>query len=985
MTVGVHGNAVGYREKLNIWKPDLDDRTYAHITLPNGLEALLVSDPKTDKAAAAMDVHVGHLCDPEDAAGLAHFCEHLLFMGNEKYPSENEYNQYLAAHGGSSNAFTGTDSTNYYFDIVPEFFEGAFDRFIQFFVSPLFDESCTEREMKAVDSEHKKNLQLDNWRVYQLQKDLSSKDHPYHKFGTGNLETLRDIPLQKGIDIRKVLLDFHAKYYSANIMRLVVVGKEPIDVLRNWVVEKTSAIRNIGIRPPAFPGHPLTGEFLQTELLIKPVKNIPTLELMFPLPDLSEFYRTRPGSYFSHLIGHESSGSILALLKKNGWAQNLSAGAYHGGLNFEFFQIRLTLTEEGFRNWEKIVVIIFQYIEMLKNVGVQKWIFDEVKMPECKVMSEISFRFKEKNSPSSFASRVAGQMQQYPPEHTLSGPSVLLDFDQKRIEEVLSHLRPDNFRVTVVSPYFNDEGWKTAMWYGTEYISRPISSSLKEALATITTIPELHLPERNEFIPDNFTVRKATEDPLAPPTVISESAAIRLWHKKDESFGVPKAKAVFALRTPLAYSTPVTCVMTRLYTELLEDALNQYSYYADVAGLSYFLENNTEGLELHVFGYNDKLPKLLERIFQTMKSLIVDVDRFKAIKEHLGRTYDDWKMDAPHSHAAYYGSYVTQERLWTSEEKSEALRDITSADIAAFFPQLLSRMFIEGLVVGNVEPEEAKALVYLLEKELSPKALPQSVKDHTMRTLMIPAGEKIIFQRDVPNPNQPNSSIEFNIQLGDVANEEIRRKTMLLSQIAKEPCFNILRTQEQLGYIVFSGLRKQTGMIGFRIIIQSEKDPWILEDRILAFMVALRAMIVEMPEEEYAKHGQALVSRLTEKDKNLNEESNRWWAHISSRYYDFNQNLRDAEKIKSITREDILKFFDDMVDPLSSSSRKLSIHMRSHSIPKAAPEVLAAAKEAETKISPTQKVIGVDDLPLFRMGLHLGPGAVPYLLAKAKI
>jgi len=52
--------------------------------LENGLEALVVSDPKADKASAAMDVKVGHLSDPEDLQGLAHFCEHLMFMGTDK-------------------------------------------------------------------------------------------------------------------------------------------------------------------------------------------------------------------------------------------------------------------------------------------------------------------------------------------------------------------------------------------------------------------------------------------------------------------------------------------------------------------------------------------------------------------------------------------------------------------------------------------------------------------------------------------------------------------------------------------------------------------------------------------------------------------------------------------------------------------------------------------------------------------------------------
>lgn len=88
----------------------------------------------------------------DNLQGLAHFCEHLLFMGTEKYPKENDYNQYLAEHSGFSNAFTGVENTNYYFEVGHEYLEGALDRFAQFFIAPLFSASCTERELKAVDS-----------------------------------------------------------------------------------------------------------------------------------------------------------------------------------------------------------------------------------------------------------------------------------------------------------------------------------------------------------------------------------------------------------------------------------------------------------------------------------------------------------------------------------------------------------------------------------------------------------------------------------------------------------------------------------------------------------------------------------------------------------------------------------------------------------------------------------------------------------------
>lgn len=74
-------------------------------------------------------------------------------------------------------------------------------------------------------TEHKKNLQSDSWRIFQLEKSLSNPNHPYCHFGTGNLETLFDNPKRLGMDIREELLKFHDKYYSANIMKLCIVGR----------------------------------------------------------------------------------------------------------------------------------------------------------------------------------------------------------------------------------------------------------------------------------------------------------------------------------------------------------------------------------------------------------------------------------------------------------------------------------------------------------------------------------------------------------------------------------------------------------------------------------------------------------------------------------------------------------------------------------------------------------------------------------------
>jgi insulysin len=112
----------------SIIKSPNDKRDYRLITLPNKMRCLLITDPEADKAAAAVDVHVGAALDPRPMYGVAHFLEHMLFQGTEKYPSENEYSEYMKDNGGYNNAFTSSDDTNFHFECSNDAFEGGLDR-----------------------------------------------------------------------------------------------------------------------------------------------------------------------------------------------------------------------------------------------------------------------------------------------------------------------------------------------------------------------------------------------------------------------------------------------------------------------------------------------------------------------------------------------------------------------------------------------------------------------------------------------------------------------------------------------------------------------------------------------------------------------------------------------------------------------------------------------------------------------------------------
>jgi insulysin len=240
-----------------------------------------------------MFTSVGSMYDPENAQGLAHFLEHMLFMGTRDYPEENEYSAFLNSHGGFSNAYTAQENTVYYFDVQADSLEVALSMFASFFTCPLFAEGSVSREIKAVDSENQKNLQSDTWRHYQLFKSLAKPGHPFSRFSTGNLKTLGETPAADGLNIRDLMLKFYEDYYSANLMKLVVYGKESLDVLQGWVEEKFALVVDKELVPRTFDANPYEGN-LGRYLEVVPIKDSKSLEIEFLMPAYWQHYRSKP-------------------------------------------------------------------------------------------------------------------------------------------------------------------------------------------------------------------------------------------------------------------------------------------------------------------------------------------------------------------------------------------------------------------------------------------------------------------------------------------------------------------------------------------------------------------------------------------------------------------------------------------------------------------------------------------------------------------
>lgn len=189
-------------------------------------------------------------------------------------------------------------------------------------------------------------------------------------------------------------------------------------------------------------------------------------------------------------------------------------------------------------------------------------------------------------------------MHKYAPQDVLSGPYLVEEFSVPLIEQCLGYLRPDNFRVMLVTEHFDGLTWSKAAHYGTEYAIVAFPDLLTKAIESPKANAALHLPSPNVFIPDNFTVEKHSHLVSNKPQIVKESDLLRFWYKKDDTFWVPKANCWLQLSSPLAYASPSNSVLTKLYCALVVDELNETAYYAQCAGLSFSLESAVEGLQV---------------------------------------------------------------------------------------------------------------------------------------------------------------------------------------------------------------------------------------------------------------------------------------------------------------------------------------------------------------------------------------------------
>lgn len=891
-----------------------DVKKYQTLTLENGLRVLLIENATSNKAAAALAVNVGHFSDPNHRQGMAHFLEHMLFLGTRTYPDGSEYQKFISQFGGTNNAWTATEHTCFFFDINHQQFEPALDRFSRFFSEPLLSQASIESERQNIDAEFKLKLKDDVRRLYDVHKETINPAHPFAKFSVGNNQTLADTDDSQ---IRDELHTFFTTYYCAPYMTLVLESPFSLSTMEKLSNQFFTAISSTDAPAPTIDVPLYLNEHQQKYIQIKPVKDDRQLIISFAMPSIDKFYRHKAESLIAHILGHEGAGSMLSLLKNKQWALGLSAGSGINGSNFKDFNLSIPLTKLGEQHIDDIISLCFSYITLLKN----KQPLPEHYYQDKKVMSELSFQYLEKQKPLDSVSQLVINMQHYPKEDYVFGDYVMDGIQHDAITELLSSLTPSNMRVVHISQAntFN----KVSKWYQVPYSVKDIPTSQILNWQKAPKIEALALPKENPYIvaapkiyPHEVKSSDNTTPPKTTPELIHESNGINIWFKQDNTFEVPKGYIYISIDSPFSIASTENIAMLRLFTDMYSDSVLEENYNAELAGIHYHLYSHQGGITLQVSGLSEKQPQLLSALLKQLTDSKFTEQKFTLLKQQLISHWSNSEKSKSISQVFACLNSALQPKNPSNQSLCQALTSITFNDFCQYYSELFAEVSIQVLIHGNWQRAHALEISFFINERFN-----QACDDKffvNVPSIDIQGMGDLMMPLHIPD-HDPACVVYFPLPDKSLKTSAL---TMITSQLLSPDFFEQMRTNKQYGYLVGISFIPINRYPGIAFYIQSPHTPaTTLLDAINAFIENSEQLLNSKTEHDWQHIQQGLAAQLTESDTSLRIRSQRFWSAICNRDDDFSQKQQLIDILLSLKLSDMTDFIKQYFVPKSGADR----------------------------------------------------------------
>jgi insulysin len=749
-------------------KPKSDPRKYQGAVLENGLQVLNIQDTTSIQSAMAMAVMSGSYNDPTELPGLAHFCEHMLFLGSKKYPDAEEFDQFMSKVGGSNNAYTDKEVTDYFFQADATAALDAMPRFANWFTEPLFNRTYVEKEVHAIDSEHNKNIQDPSWRIQDTINHLANPKSPVSGFHTGNLNTLLKEPQKKGIDTVAALREYFHEHYCAAKMRLVTFGPTSIEEQFEATKKAFSKIPegSKSCRTPQNFADPPAWPPSQLRKWVNVLGTTPQAQiwLMFPTPDFSDTYKSLPDYYLKYVFEYAGLNSLSRVLDDQlGLVSDLGLSAQTDTASGKLYII-LELTSEGRKHHDLILDVVFSYIATLRQKGANKDLYDSLKD-----VTKLKWDWSGNSGPMNTVSDLAADLTKVPLSDVVWSSDVIKDVNTTLVESMMEKLTPDNMLAFNVDPgpeedLFKGQDVKILAHYGVKYSEQSFDkvmpgkeqewadwvngkTPLEEVHSTMNQAnleslpdvsPKSHVPVPPGPIigvPKDIPLDNMHADDLSDKPDVGETEATfgpipdhlgevsskspENWYRRGWVTKSPKVNVVAALQLLKHKGEPETTpeeeVEFSLYATLLGKHLEPRLVDLTATGVDFNIDTSDLGLSLSFYGFTPNMDQLIDAVLAQYQDFLANgtqltpsarFDRAKALYVQNLETYDGM----PVSYALADRTRLIQANTRSKEELLEAAKDATLSTTLATGSKAISSkaLRLSSLIMGNIDSKTAE-------------------------------------------------------------------------------------------------------------------------------------------------------------------------------------------------------------------------------------------------------------------------------------
>lgn len=795
-SLGAEHQTIDDRTQVKILTPAFAEQKTAKIRLANGLEAVIVSNPTIQKSAINLIVQAGSYQDPIEHQGLAHFLEHMLFLGTDEYPEEMGFARYLAEHSGLMNAYTTPDYTSYQFSVAPSGLNNALKRFSSFFKNPLLSPSGVQRELNAIDQEFAKGFNSEGTIGYYVLKTLVNEDHPAHRFTSGNSKSLAKATPD---DLRL----WFTEHYGPDRMKLYVLSSLDLDALVNMVETDFSTIPLRKTIQPAPLGELFNKEMLGKEVIIPVSKDLYSVEVFWQIPAELMGLDREPDELLNYILSHQGKESLFSYLKEKGWVHEIQAAGIQLSNDVKVYDVQFVLTEKGFQERENVIEQLFGTLHLLERNPYPQALYDEVAL-----LKKQSYQFQEMDDPFNWA-RKQGEWLAREPLETYPERSLLMGaFEPEQFQNLLKTLTPERcivFTMVPKSSYKEDLHYEEP-WMGISYNINSIPQTTLTAWDNAISNPQITLNQQNPWIAvdtsvTGFTSTLSRFPEIPTPKKILDTPGATLFYVKDTLYELPRSFIRLQIQSPtIQESKPKQAALADLFVKALEIDMGELIYDAKSADLAIKFEHAPGGIQLSAEGFTESLKKAFPSILHGLSQGNYSEAEFQKAYEILSREYHNDLLDAPVLQSFDYFKSSFLEDYSSVQQKKTALKSIDYSAFKEFASRLFKKTYIKGLIAGSLTTESAQQIGNELKQTFHPTKDSYAAPFYPqLRSLeKSKSASKILLTTKA-------SGNALLLVLGTPSfSAESRNCQQILSSAMWQAFFSELRTKQQTGYIVKS-------------------------------------------------------------------------------------------------------------------------------------------------------------------------------------